>query len=127
MSANIPAHGDPKTLDLIAEPEQPLTEQQMSERSTLVHLFRSLLKDVGTLKRRWAPNRIDFEDRAVLGDGTTKYRFKHSLGGPVRFWPVSWVGAASPNLRRDTASDDNTLVLTSTSEGLVTLRVEEAG
>lgn len=92
-------------------------------------IVQGLLNDVATLKRAWTPRRIDFEDVAVDGTGSTLYRFPHGFGGRVRWWVVDWSGAASVAglMRDEDATDDNTLVLVSWIAGTVTVRVEEAG
>ncbi len=127
MSVNINESGVVKRLDRDVEPPMPLTPSDVTEPETLVRVLRGLIRDVGVLVRRWSPRHIDYERREVLGDGTTMYRFEHRFGGSARYWVVSWSGAAAPNLCEHATSDDNTLVLTSTSAGTATIRVEQAG
>ena len=130
MSANIGSNDVVRQLDAKPEPDEQVTEEQVQEPPRLARLLMSLLRDVATLKRRWAPRRIDFEDRAVDGSGATKYRFTHGFGGRVRYWAVEWVGdplTGGPCLERDADSTNDVLVLTSRSAGTATIRVEEAG
>ena len=128
MSAVIKTDGKLRQLDKAAEPPDQVTEEQVQDPKRLSRLLMSMLRDVVTLKRRWWPTFIDFEDVAVDGTGTTKYRFAHRLGKRVRWWPVDWKGAtAGPRLVRHADSDDRTLVLVSYTAGTVTLRTEEAG
>jgi hypothetical protein len=128
MSAVIKTDGKLRQLDKTAEPPDQVTEEQVQDSKRLSRLLMSMLRDVVTLKRRWWPTFIDFEDVTVDGTGTTKYRFAHRLGKRVRWWPVDWTGAtAGPRLVRHTDSDDRTLVLVSYTAGTLTLRTEEAG
>ncbi len=127
MSANVPAQGAARQLDRTVEPEAQITTQEIANPERVVRLFARLLGDVAQLKRLWRARRLDYEGRTVLGDGTTRYRFEHLIGGSIRFWIVDWDGDDPPNLRRHASSDSSTLVLTSTSAGTMTLRIEEAG
>lgn len=127
MSANIPLNGPAAQLDGRADPDENVTPEDAKDADRVSRLLSRILRDLARITRLWRPRRLDFEGRVVLGDGTTKYRYEHRFGGRVRFWPVEWVGAAAPNLRKDDASTLDTLVLTSTSAGTMTLRVEESG
>jgi hypothetical protein len=128
MSANIPKNGRPRQLDRAGDAEEQITPEQAQDFERLSRLLTGILKDIASLKRRFWPQRIDFEDIDIDNTGTTLYRFPHGLGGPVRWWPVDWAGAAAgPQLVRDASTDANTLVLVSYEAGTLTLRVEEAG
>ncbi len=128
MSANFPLRGPVKQLDRRAEPEEQITEDQATEPPRVARLLMSLLRDVATLKRRWWPRRLDFEDRAVDSTGTTLYRFEHRLGGRVRWWVVDWQSSVgSPWLNRDATTSNDVLVLVSLVSGTATIRIEEAG
>lgn len=127
MSANIPIRGKPRQLDKPAEAAAPIVEKDVQDPTRLVRLILDILRDLRNVTRRWLPHRLDFEDREVDDTGTTKYRLEHKFDAPVRWWLVDWTGDAAPNLRRHAESDANTLVLTSTSEGTATIRVEQAG
>lgn len=128
MSAIIPRNGPVRQLDRKAEPDEQITPEQAKDPERVSRLFMSILRDLATLKRRWAPRRIDFEDRAVDATGTTLYQFTHNFAGRVRWLIVDWqASSGAPSLRRHSSSDGNTLVLVSSVAGTVTVRVEEAG
>jgi hypothetical protein len=117
-----------RQLDRKAEPAQQVTEDEVQDPSRLVRLLMSILREVATLKRRWAPRRMDFEDRYVDDTGAATFRFEHRFGGRVRWWAVDWMSDdGGVDLVRDGATDPNTLVLRSYCTGTITLRVEEAG
>ena len=113
-------------LDRAAEPDELVNESDVQNASWLARRLVVMLKDIATLKRRFWPRRIDFEDRVVDSSMVTQYRFTHNFGGRVRWWPVDATGDP-PFLARHSASDNNTLVLISNSACTVTIRVEEAG
>lgn len=127
MAANISALGNVRVLSRPPQASKPFEDSDMQDPPTLARILLDLVRAIAALNSGWKPDRIDFEDRTVLGDGTTLYRFSHGYGGRVRYWPVEWSGAAAPNLVRHVDTDDNTLVLTSTSAGEMTLRIEQAG
>lgn len=134
MSVNIDASGNKRRLDRPAEPDENLSESDLESPSKVVQLFLRLLRDVATLRRRWWPRRIDLEDRVVGNLGNAEpIRFPHGLDGRVRWWVVDWLPAVTGNtyiLERAEGqglSDNNTLVLYSSEEGEITLRIEEAG
>lgn len=133
MSDRIPTaaivrpEGPPRSLVSSREPDEEVTEEQLTEQGYAVRLFMRVLREIAALRRRFVPSRIDFEDRAV-GVGTYE-RFPHGFGGRVRWWVVDKAGD-EPELIRvepDTLSDKNTLVLYSGVATTVTVRVEEAG
>jgi hypothetical protein len=127
MSAYIPNGGPMRQLDKPAEPDEQFTVEHAQDPRRLAEVVMRILRDLASLRRRWWPEHIDYRDKVVDGTGTTFYRFPHGFGGRVNYWPVRWSGAAAPNLVYSSTSDDDTLVLTSTSAGTVTLRVEAAG
>lgn len=127
MSAVVDVDGRVRQLDKSAEPAEQFTPDLATDKRRLSEVVMRLLRDIATLKRRWWPEYMDFRDRAVDATGTTFYRLRHGFGGRVNFWVVRWVGVAAPNLVYDATSDNDTLVLTSTSEGTATIRVEAAG
>lgn len=133
MSDRIPTaaivrpEGPPRSLVSSREPDEEVTDQQLSEAGYMVRLFMRILREVSALRRRFVPSRIDFEDRAV-GTGTYE-SFAHGFGGRVRWWVVDAAGT-TPELIRidpDTLTDKNTLVLYSGQATTCTIRVEEAG
>lgn len=96
----------------------------------LVRRLEGILRDIAGITRRYRPERVDFEDFTVDATGTTANRFPHGLRGRVRWWVVDWIPASAgtrPNLWRDDATREGVLVLLSGAEGVLTLRVEEAG
>jgi len=128
VSANVDFRtGRFKTLDRIPETPTPLTEPDVQDAPTLTRLIVGLLRDVARILGGWRPRRIDFFNVALDDTGTTLFRLEHRFGGAVRFWVVDWDGADPPNVRKDATTTDKVLVVTSTSEGTATIRVEEAG
>jgi hypothetical protein len=128
MSANIDYESSRVTkLDRLPEARTPLTEGDVKEPTTLVRILDSLLRDLAKVLGLWRPRRLDFVNVPLDATGTVTFRFEHRFDGVVRFWVVDWDGAAAHNVRKDTTTDDNTLVLTSTSAGTATIRVEAAG
>lgn len=124
MSARIDRAGGITALDRRAEPDELVSREDAADAHKLSRLLQRILKDVATLKRRYWPRRVDFEDRVVDSSGTTKHRFPHNLNAQVRWWVVDASGAA--RLARHSDSDLNTLVLTSLVACTVTVRVEAA-
>lgn len=128
MSANVPATGPARALTRPPEPDEEVTVEQVEDASRLARIAMRMLRDIAALKKRWAPARVDHEGRVVDATGTTLYRFAHDLNTvSVRYWAVEWSGSAAPCLRRHATTDRDTLVLTSTVAGTVTLRIESAG
>lgn len=127
MSANLPRSGPPRQLDKPKEPDRIVTEQEVTDAPRLVRLLARLLRDVAALQRRWAPDRLDFEDIEVDATGVTQIRLTHNFRARVRWWCVGWAGAARDDLAEHASSDERTLVLVSRSAGIATIRVEKAG
>lgn len=138
MSANVDSGGIVRQLDRRPEPDETITEEKVKDSRSLARFLLRLFRDVARLKRRWAPRHLDFEDVAVDDSGTNTYRFAHNFGGRVRFWPVDvtsltpvsfglGTAALPPVLVQHSDSDENTLVLVSYVEAVLSLRVEEAG
>lgn len=127
VSAIVTANGTVRQLDQAAEPDEQIQPDDVADTSRLVRLLMRMLRDITTLRRRWWPRCIDFEDIVVTGTGLVRYRLPHGFGQRVRWWPVDWSGAATSALSKDSTSDINTLVLISYAFGTVTVRVEEAG
>lgn len=128
MSAKSTRTNEVFALDRPPQLDERVTEDDVKDASKLARLLMRVLKDIATLKRRFVPRRIDFEDRAVLGGG--KLRLNHGWGGRVRWWVVDWVPTSptdSPVFERTTATDSKTLVLSVGNPGTVTIRVEESG
>lgn len=127
MSAVVTAQGSlrqvkpgQRTPDVISEPE-------VQNSTILTRAINAMRRDIADLLSAWKPKLIDYEDVVVDATGTTLYRFPHGFGKRVRWWPVSWNGAAAISLSQHGDTDNNTLVLVSRAVGTVTIRVEEAG
>lgn len=128
MRAVFPLNGPVRQLERRTEAREQIDEAEVQAPDRLARRLTEQDRRIATVERRWSAKTLDFEDRVVDGSGTTKYRFEHRFGGRVRFWPVDWTGGTdAPNLRKHTDTTNDTLVLTSTVAGTVTLRVEEAG
>ncbi len=127
MSANVPAQGPIQQLEREPQTTTPISEDDVRDVPVLTRLLLSLMRDVSRLRGLWRPRRLDFEGRALLADGTTQTRLEHRFDGRARYWVVEWDGAAAPNIRAHANTDLNTLVITSTSAGVATIRVEESG
>ena len=116
-------------LDGKAEPVNVVTEDDAKDAGKVARAIAKLQVDSAGLRRRFAPDRIDFEDVAVSTAGAT-VTLQHGLAGRVRWWVVDWVCATNvaPILRKDdTNTTDSTLVLLSYVAGTATIRVEAAG
>ncbi len=127
MAAIVPRTGPTRQLDRAAPQTDRITPDDVGDSKLLARLLNDIRADVAGLLRRWAPQRVDFEDVAVDSSGTTKYRLAHGLNGRVRWWAIDWSGSAGPALSKDSDTDSNTLVLVSHTAGTVTIRVEAAG
>ncbi len=127
MSAVVERSGVMRPLDRKAEPTERVTKEQVSDPDRLSRLIQGVMRDVSDLKRPWAPRTIDHQDVSVDNTGTTLYRLPHGFGGRVNWYVVDWTGAAGPQLSKDTATDNNTLVLVSYVTGTASIRIEEAG
>jgi hypothetical protein len=128
VSARIDHTGNVYQLDRKAEPDEVVTEEDVKDAGKLSRLLMRLLRDVFTLKRRFAPKRTDFEDRAVVSG--TPLRLPHSFNARVRWWVVDWTPTTPgdlPIFEKSTASDRRTLVLDVGNSGKVSVRVEVAG
>ena len=119
--------GKGRSLDRIPETPTPLAERDVEDRSTVVRLLSGLLRDVARLAGRWTPRHVDFVGVVLDATGTALLPLHHGFGGVVRFWIVDWDGAAAHNVRKHTSTTNHVLVLTSTSAGTATVRIEEAG
>lgn len=129
MSAKVFTDGKIVQLDGRAEPDEVVTEQDVQDAPKLSKLLIRILREVAALRRLWSVRKqhLDFHDVVLDATGTTLYRFPHRFNGLALGYVVRWSGAAAPNIRVDATTDSNTLVLTSTSAGTATIRVEEAG
>jgi hypothetical protein len=128
MAATVPASGVVRQLDRPASPDEVMSEVDAQNAVKLARVLLRILKDVATLKRRWWPDRIDFEDFPVSTAGAT-VTLNHGLGGRVRWWLVDWEssGTTAPILKRTSATTNDSLVLASYVAGTATIRVEAAG
>lgn len=119
--------GTARQLDRRAQTDEVVAEQDVQDAPKLTKLLIRMLRDTASLRRRWWPRRIDFEDVALDATGSKLFQLRHGFGGRVRWWIVEWNGAAAPNTRRHADTTADTLVLLSTVAGTATIRVEEAG
>ncbi len=105
-----------------------VTTEDVQDASKLALILGKVLDSVSTLRARWYPRKIDFEDLVCDGSGAA-LTLQHNFGGRVRQWVVDWTSgsAASPILIRGVETDANKLVLYSYQAGTATIRVEEAG
>ena len=128
MSANIDfVTGAVRKLDRLPEARTPINERDVQNPTTLVRILDSLLRAFAKALGGWRPRRLDFGRVPLDATGTVKFRLEHGFGGAVRYWIVGWDGAASANVRAHSDTTNDTLVITSTSAGTATVRVEEAG
>lgn len=129
-AAKIDAAGKVYLLDARADAEEAVTEADVQEPPKIARLLARLLSNVATLRRAWAPRRIDFEDVPV-GTFGAQVSLGHGFNGRVRWWIVGWQspGANAPILRESSTvvTDANTLYLQSYTAGTACIRVEEAG
>ncbi len=132
MSANVTADGVVRQLDRRPEPDENLTEANVTDPRLLTRFLLRLFRDVSTLKRRWSPARIDFRD--VVSAGTamapTAVSLSHNFGAPVVYWIVrtTSLGAGSLKIAEElSTSTDNRLDLNLYITGTMTIRVEESG
>ena len=129
FSAKIAADNAVTQLDRAPQPDELVTEKDVTEPYKLARLLGRVLKDIASLRRRWVPRRIDFEDRTVETGGAT-VTLHHNFVGRVRWYVIGWQsnGTDPPTLIEDTSNTDTrALVLESYVAGTATIRVEEAG
>lgn len=124
MSASIDRANRVQQLDGKSEPRAIVTDEDVKKPAILARLIRGLLDGLAALERKNILRRVTFPPRALLGDGTTKYRFPHGLGVIPDILIVRWDGASPPNLKVHSDSNGVTLVVTSLSAGTATVRLE---
>ncbi len=129
-AAKVAVDGKVTTLGPRPSPNAVVTTEDVKDPTKLAALLGWIVGVLSTLMARWYPRRIDFEDVTVGGAGAT-VTLEHGFGGRVRWWVVDWIdsggGGTAYTLNKSTASTTNTLVLTSFTLGLATIRVEESG
>jgi hypothetical protein len=125
--ALVQGNGKVRQLDRQAEPDEVVTEYEAKQPDFLSRILMRLLREAAAMRRRWAPRTIDHQDIVVDGTGTTVYRLPHGFGGRVNWWAIDFKDGVAALLVRDASSDDNTLCLTSTEAGTVSIRIEESG
>lgn len=116
--------GRSRQLDGRVTPEEVVNETITGNPKLLSELLTRVLRDVAELKRRYYPQRTDFED-IDFGVSTT-HRLSHRFGCRVRWWVVDQSGDIAELIKSD-ETDGNTLVLLSDVACRATVRVEEAG
>jgi len=128
MASRVDKAGNVFSLDRPSEPDERVTEEDVKDADKLARLLMRLLKDVASIKRRFFPRRVDFEDRAVTsGDAL---RLPHGFRARVRWWVVDWVPTTPgdvPLFEKSTATDLRTLVLDVGNSGVVSVRIEASG
>jgi len=132
VSANINSAGTVSQLDKPAEPDENITEENVKDQKMLARFLLRMFRDIATLKRRWAPRRIDYTDLVSTGTAGSPqtFRLEHGLGGPVVWWPVRITVAGTvvlPFIYEINTSTDTVLVLQVYFPGTLTIRVEESG
>lgn len=132
-AAKVDSVGKVTNLDGRAETDEVVTEADVQDAKKLSRLLVRLLSTVATLRRQFAPRRIDFEDVPCFTLGT-QIALQHNFNGRVRWWVVGWQsGGGSAYILRELAvaapasPDANTLYLQSFTAGTACIRVEEAG
>lgn len=127
MSTVVPKSAGVRGLDKAREPDAQITEEQAKDPKNVALVFMDLLRDVASLKRRFWPKWVDFEDLSFDASGLQKFRLTHNLNARVRWWPVDVTYGSSPSLKQHEDTDLNTLVLVSYLSCTATIRVEAAG
>lgn len=128
-SSRIDSAGRVYPLDGKATSPESVTEEDVKDSKKLARILERLLLDTATLRRRFNPTRVDFEDVPVSNTGAAT-QLAHGLNGRVRWSVVGWQCPTNvaPILREDTTlTDTSTLVLRSYVTGTVTVRVEASG
>jgi len=139
MSANIDEDGTVKQLDRRPEPDEHVTSDTVQDKVRLSKFLLQLFREVSALKRRWAPNRIDFR-KTVTGSGSAPHTvlLQHNFAGPVVWWVAKATNATTdvtglsttaimPLVVEQPSSTDTTLYLKFYYSAVVTIRVEESG
>ena len=122
------AQATSRQLDGKPQPDEQVTEADVTDAPKLARLLTRLLAEIAKLKRPHNPRRLVFTDVVVDSTGTTPFRFTHKFGGSVNWWVVGWQGSGGHyNLDEDLSTDKDTLVLVSYSTGTVAICVEERG
>ena len=117
--------GSVRQLDRRAEPDERVTELEVTSAEKLARRLTDMQRVERRLDGAWTPKVIDFHDVPVTSG--TPVRFEHGFGGRVNWWPVDWVAAGAPNFRRHADTTNDVLVLDVGTTGVVTMRLEEAG
>lgn len=121
-----------RSLDAPSQPEEAVRESDVADVGSLTRLLSRILRDIGSLKRRFAPRVITFVNLDVDDTGTTVYRLVHKFGGPVAWWPVGWsstdlLAPDGPSLVESGAPSVDVVSFVSYVNGRVAIRVEELG
>lgn len=128
MSARIAASGKVHRLQRKEGPAEVFSEEDAAAPAKLARVVQRLLQFAADTARRHDPDRIDFEDQAVVSG--TDLRLEHRFGGRVRWWVVDWQPTTPGDVAQFERSADtgtNALVLEVANSGTVTVRVEAAG
>lgn len=115
-----------RQLDGRPQPDEVVAEEDVADPSKLARLLTRILRELTTLRRRWAPRSITYTNVPFGSSGTL--RFVHKFGGSVNWQVVGWRDASDrPHLIEATGTDKNTLALVSGAAGTADLFVEERG
>lgn len=129
MSAAYFANGKMVQLDSKADTDVVVTPEDVKDPEKLARLLQQALRENAEERRAWKPRRIWFRDISVTTLGS--YRLEHRFGGRVNYHVERWVPASTgdaPLLEVvEAQSDANVLTLFASSDGTVTIYVEEAG
>lgn len=128
-AARVTSAGKVYPLDGRTEPDEVVTAEDAQDSSKVARLLCRLLKEIATLKRQWAPRRIDFEGVVCGTIGQSTAVLQHGFGSAVRWWVVGWTGATGVAALVELASGttSTTIQFQSYTAGTATIRVEEAG
>lgn len=105
-----------------------ISEEFLAEPANLARALNDHEGSIAALQRRRSATFTDFED-IPLGTLGETVALNHGYGSRVRWWLVDWesAGTTAPIVKRDSTTDESTLVLASYVAGTATIRVELAG
>lgn len=116
-----------RQLDAKAGQQIVVTSEDVKDAEKLARMLQTALRAIDERDREWRPRRLYFRDLTVDATGTTKYRLTHNFGGRVNFYFADTSSTGYADLRKDSETSNDTLVLTSYNAATVTVVVEEAG
>lgn len=124
--------GTTKQLDLKSEPDQVVTEADVTDTGLLRKLLTRLLSSVAKLNSEWRPRSITFRDLISTGTDVSPQSFSltHKFGGPVEFVVVDVADTgtvALPFVARNPDSTKDVLIVDVYFEATIAIRVTEGG